>query len=372
MAVSEQPVSVLDDGSYTPAPEIGDLVRSFGARILKLAPVAFVAVSLLLTFLRTGIYLSSDKATWVSAARAFPHHAQYYYESWLYLGLPHLLGLLTLDRFIVFYVCVAVVSLVMLFAVPPTRLGVTRSRLFILAVLASGIPPTISYEIGFYDQLVILGAILVAVCRRRALIIAGALILSGANPSQAVVASLALAAVSFAPGYRQLRQKAVTSLAISILGFAVVHVWLAQVGVGGRETQVWQDIHYSLKGFATAGGLLIASWYGAAWLLVAALVVATPTARGRFALAVGLVILPGLACLTTLDGTRVFVSVSALPFVCCAWEWAASRRQTSALTEKWVGALAIGTLIVPALFYRGDVLDVWLPWSWLLQGPHLT
>jgi hypothetical protein len=252
----------------------------------------------------------------------------------------------------------------------------------ILAVLASGIPPTLSYEIGFYDVLTLLGAGAIAVSRRPWLVAVGAVVLSGSNPPLALVSAISFAILSAGEPFRGLRQKALITLTICLLGWLAVNLWLHAAGTSSESSQLFTNLGYSFRSFLDAAPLDVSSWYGGAWLLVVITIVSPMAWRTRCIVVGALIVVPGLGSVATLDGTRVFVCAAALPALAALWTYAeattAGLRSASAVDglraeiTTWVGLLALTAPFVPALYYRGDIREVWLPWSWFLNGHHFT
>ena len=154
------------------------------------------------------------------------------------------------------------------------------------------------------------------------------------------------------------------------------------MGTPSESSQLFQNLSFSFDSSLNAAPLAVSSWYGRAWPLVAVVIASPMSWRTRRLVAGALIVIPALAAMATLDGTRVFVCVAALPALAALWTYAKARTaalQTSgagvhapADVTTWLGLLVVTTLLVPALYYRGDMREVWLPWAWFSSGAHLN
>lgn len=360
-------------------PSIG--FAGLGEWLLELSLARFVLLCVAVTVFRDGFWLYESDANFVAMAAGFPHDPTVWYESWLYLLLPNLLGATTLVPFMVLYGGVTVVCLVLLVALPVRQLGGELARFFVVAVVASGLPEVIVYEVGFYDVLTVLGVLVIVTCRRTWLVVLGAALMSGSNPPLAIVAAVAFLVLTGSARFRRWRDKSLVTLAVTAAGWVGADLWLHAIGGKGEISYLGSNLSTSATSFLYSVPLAISSWFGAAWVFVAAAIAAHRDRRSRLAMASALVVIPAIAAIATLDDTRVFVTVAALPFLVVVWDYCTARRSSSLARAEtsaswrmevatWTGILALATIIVPSLYVRGDTRSVWLPWAWVVSGGH--
>jgi hypothetical protein len=338
----------------------GDLVVGWSPirAIARMPYTAFCLALLTFTVARNGVTFVQGKGMWLDASMTFPRKPGMIYESWGYLLPPHLLGITTLRGWGVYFACLT-------FAVAAVVVwtGARRSRFYVLAFAASAIPTIVLYNVGWYDVITVLGAAIVVASDGLAGVAAGALIMSSANPSEAAAAAVALVFVAAAGRWSVLGRKAVTAAAVTSIGFIGVEVWLRAIGSPDRGSVFAVNLHRSIAAFAEATPIAMYAWYGAAWLIVVALIAQGRGRTSRLLTTVGLIAIPGLVSMTTLDGTRVFAAVAALPFLA-----AASTLEADESMNATIALLAL----TPAIYFRGDTRSVYLSYSWLFSQHVLT
>ncbi|WP_420450890.1 hypothetical protein [Ilumatobacter sp.] len=277
-------------------------------------------------------------------------------STWVLLHAPIVVAVLSL--------CVVLVGR----GAPDRRTAITVRAV----VLASGLPVVLLGRIGHYDVWFALGSVLVVLAPTLPAAFVGGAVLGATNISQAGVALVACALCAGATGARfgvRLATAAVGALAAR----ALVGVWYRSNGVevDSRVAHLTGQLTRSMEGFARSAPLAVWSWFGAAWVVVIALVLMPRSATHRAAVGVGLIGLPALASVTTLDGTRVFVMVS-LPALLVllarvSTDGVATPEHATIERATWT---AVGVMLVtPGLmtWVDGEILS---PWGSLLG--HLT
>lgn len=231
----------------------------------------------------------------------------------------------------------------------------------LLTVAVSSFPTIVLYNIGWYDTLTILGAAIVAIGRHPVWAVAGVAVMASANPSEAVAAAVALLLIAIAGRWDELGPRAVAALATSLVIFGGATLWLRSHDVEGRSGEFRANLRFSIESFLQSAPLSVLAWYGGAWIMVVVLIRAVDgRARQLLALA-GLVGVPAAVSVMTLDGTRVFAAIAAMPFLVTL----VSDARRSRLAVEWNTILLGALLLVPALYIRGDTRSVWMPFSWL-------
>lgn len=169
-----------------------------------LAGRRFLGLGLVLIVLaRTGVYLSNGKAIWLEESRTFPSKPSFIYESFGYLGPPHVLGISSLGQWAVLGVAIAVASAAVI-GLGTRDLDPSWRTAVRLTVAVSSFPTIVLYNIGWYDTLTILGAAIVAIGRHPVWAVAGVAVMASANPSEAVAAAVALLLIAIAGRWDEL------------------------------------------------------------------------------------------------------------------------------------------------------------------------
>ena len=175
--------------------------------------------------------------------------------------------------------------------------------------------------IGLYDLWMLLGGALVGLGSGLPTAVVGGLVLGASNAEQGVVALLSLGFVLLAKLRGEGRQSEwkmmVLRLSAALFGLVVARIaislWFTASGVevttrSGIFLGVLSD---SLRNNITMGTTGIFGWFGLAWIAVILCLWGIRQDRlGVGLVSIGLIGLPALVTITTLDGTRVFASIS--------------------------------------------------------------
>lgn len=182
-------------------------------------------------------------------------------------------------------------------------------RLIAIGVAASPAFAVTLSMLGHYDLWIIVGSAAVAVSTKRLLVAVGAVIATLGNPEQAVLSAIAVLLVAFAWGNRRAICSGAIFLSIATLGFVGVWFWVSQSTSGSRSGSYLGLIGESMDSFVGLWPLAVYAWLGPLWIGVIFLLALLPRWWQRVVAFSGVIVLPGLMPMTTLDGTRVFVAV---------------------------------------------------------------
>lgn len=226
------------------------------------------------------------------------------------------------------------------------------SRVLLLCLAASAIPMRLSGWIGFYDELFLVGALLLALLGPRTWWI-GAVITATANAEMAFVAGAATLFVGY--GMRQrwvtVRGLAVMISASLVMAFVLIIRLVGEHGSGEDRLSLFirnatRSLTLNFEWFP----ITTASMYLGTWIVVVLIVLTPDTTRRRLAIATGLVLLPLLFTILTLDGSRVAVCVSSVPLVLAIRTWLDRWASTQSPPNREAGLnIAIATLMVLAV-----------------------
>ena len=185
------------------------------------------------------------------------------------------------------------------------------SRIAILLLITSPLAVVLYNNQGRHDALMILGSVLLGFLGRNVwTAVVAALIMIGANPEQAVLATLILFACTFTETFRSWRKGAIVAFATSTTAFVILSFWAQASGIGSRASYIKSLFGNSIYGFVSNFSLSLYAGFGILWILVAYFVVQQDRKR-KLLLFVFLIGLPLVFTMITLDQTRVFVGVTA-------------------------------------------------------------
>lgn len=247
------------------------------------------------------------------------------------------------------------------------RRGV-RGRLLAIGLAASPAFAVTVTMIGHYDLWIIAGSSILVIATRTWLGLMGALVAVLGNPEQAVPSALAIFLVALAWKSRSLALRSLAYLGLALVAVVAVATWASAAGGPSRSGGYLSLLPLSVESFLGVWPLAVYSWLGPLWLVVLALVLMIPVWSSRALALGGVVVVPALMSITTLDGTRVFAAVGTGALV------ALVSLALSGPLREWSppeGALVIGGAAL--IFMPSVIIDtaggIRLPYSdWITQA----
>ena len=238
-----------------------------------------------------------------------------------------------------------------------------------LVLLASAVPVVLLGRIGHYDVWFVLASAAVVLGPSWVGPLVGGVVLGATNVEQAALALAAAAACGWSLSVGVGRRLAVAA-ATTLAARSLVEWWYVanDVAADPRAASFTELLGDSVGSFLRVAPVAVASWYGAAWVVVIVVVRLPPPGPRRWALVVGLLVVPALASIGTLDGTRVFAMVSLAPLLVVA-TWLArldpDGRQAPVVAHASRAAVGL-MLITPGLatWARGAIS---IPWASLID-----
>lgn len=334
------------------------VLESLGSWLFRRSQVSLLCVLLVLLVLKVGVAWETYniETFFLPASQALPVPVDWYSASVGHLAIPRLLGINSLQAWVALYAFLVLGVLACAAFLGTRTRGVPPGAVLLFVMSTTGVATTL-VTLGKYDALTLFGAILLGLGRSHATAFVGALVMALGNPEQAVVAALALLLVSLAVELRFWRARALIALITSTASWALVQVWMLSSGVWGNRLSllsVWlQD---SLDRVLRSPFNEIWSWFGMAWIVVFAVLIAVGR-RSRVMVFLGLVVVPGLVTVITADGARVFglVSLPALLAVALfAWE---SLPNSETIRLRVVGGYFLAWVAVPILVVNWSVFQ---------------
>jgi hypothetical protein len=263
-------------------------------------------------------------------------------EAWWYL---HIAGTLLLA-------CVAGMLIARLMKDSKQR------RAAAILLMLSPAPIVLLQLVGHYDLFTLFGGILLGLAPSWPYALLSGLLVGFSHGEQGVVMAAATAAVG--TGLR-IDFKTRIAAFVAACGAARLFVWcwFAAYDWSVRDRAALLDYHLarSVLGFLRASTAALYTWYGPLWIVIlAALWAQRHDRRSLLALVAGLIVIPGLATVVTLDGTRVFICC-ALPGLC----WLL--RELLTQRTRWSQTLPVyaltGIIVIAAPF-----LPAYMAWRW--------
>jgi hypothetical protein len=226
-----------------------------------------------------------------------------------------------------------------------------------MLLLLGPIGTSLFIQIGHYDTLLIIGSLFLVVSRSVIIQFLAVLLMVGANVELAVVSLVMLAIVS------SVMTTTVSPRRIVVLGLVSTLFWysvsLRLFGTDaieeGRVGFFVDQVKSSLILNTRTIPLLVFSFFGICWIPLVIVLRLQERTKTRALLAVGLIVVPALFTLLTLDGTRVFASLSAASFATVLI--ASSSQMMERFPSLYKPAsIFVGSLVVPSVWsFIGDI-----------------
>lgn len=221
-----------------------------------------------------------------------------------------------------------------------------------LAAVALVLSPAFSVTVtmlGHYDLWLICGSAILVLVRWRLLAGLGAIVACLGNPEQAVAAAIAIGLVALGLSDARLRNRAAFFLLLAVAWIAAIQVWVAMAGSGGRASALVGLAGLSLLSFLGVWPLAVYAWLGGLWLPFGIALADVRTWGRRLLVAAGVVGVPALASVFTLDGTRVFVAVGAGALVAFGSHVLRRLRDVGPVSTGLLGAGFIALIVFPVV-----------------------
>ncbi len=361
------------------APTPGGALLRLWARLERLPTWCFLAWVAALVVLRSGVSWSGFDEL-VRFAQDFPRPGDTF-RSNAVLG-PALGWATRMDtptRWLALHAVVTVGWFVAVAALLRRASGSARHwRVAVVWLSFVSTPTSLLRHLGAYDVFTLWGAALVALGGTTWTAVLGGALMGATNAEQGVLALLCGALVHWAlpvvapqndaPSRTTLRSTVAMfapALAGLVLARVAVLVWFGQLGatVQGRSQAFGDLLRDALTNATSLGGTGAYSWLAAGWILViAALWYLRHHAMRWIAAAVGLLVVPAAATVTTLDGSRVFCAVSSVAVLIAVVRLVQrSDRPDGTWMLRGAAVLMVAGILLPAIntTYRGGIRIPW-------------
>ncbi len=358
---------------------IGSWLCGIWERVERLPTWAFVAWVSLLLLLRSGVRgVGYDEL--LDFARTFPHPGPSY-RSNAVLG-PALASTFGLDNepgWNIMHLVLVAGCFTLAAVLLRRRLGSQHHwRVGLVWLSFLSIPTSLLRFIGWYDVFTVTGAVMIALGGNVGWALAGGAVIGATNPEQGLLVIGCGALLTFVsshlpdPTDPSLRDRMVLFPA-ALIGLvatrAAVLVWFGvlDADVQSRSDLFGELLRRSVSNATSLGSAGVYAWLAVGWVLVVWLVWTVRIHRRSMLAAIsGLVVIPGIVTVVTLDGSRVFASVSSIAILLTVVAFAEeSQRSNGAWIKAASAALLLFGILVPALTSLPDG-TLPAPWGYLV------
>ena len=311
-----------------------------GGWLLRLPYAAFAALASVLTVIHLGFRLPwQPDDRYMTLVANWPTGLSWD-SSPLWILLPKVLGAFSTWSWNLIWISMTLASLLVVIWHTPRALPPSTQRHFLVTFLASGIPLLLATRMGLYDNLFVLGVVLTVLLRSRWWIL-GCIITAGSNSELGIAAGLSALLVGLSLQDQSIRQRALTTVSVSALMALLTIFFTAFRGTstdGSRLALLPSLVGRSLAANLPWFPLIVSTMFLGSWIVVLVMSFSSLQQK-RLLFFLGLVGLPILLALVTLDGTRVAVSASSLAFL-FSLRWWLSRPEIADALESTPGVAA--------------------------------
>jgi len=243
-------------------------------------------------------------------------------------------------------------------------------RLFLAFVIVGPIGMVLLNHIGRNDVFVILGATMIAIYGQKIyMLVFGLVIMILGNPEQTLVAFFCLMILSNIPMLRQWRRVAAAGFMVALAIFIPLTLYVRSTGVKGRVEFLPELLSASFYPFAANLPLTLYASFGATWLIIGWILLHI-SFKGQILITIGLLAIPLLVTMITVDQTRVTVGVTTLSIMVIIREF--MPRIVTQLKSLNFGPI-LGAGVVLVLFL--PVIEIWgtsghtrTPYLWIFTS----
>lgn len=301
----------LASADYLQNPKTARISRFFNHGNYVVVAVAIIILSII----RSDIRLAANLDVYRSDSLAFPNISVFHKSSLILPLTTQLFGLNTSVRWIVFYSLATILTLALL-ATFTFRLRTTYdARILFALVVISQLQIIMLTELGKFDLFLILGSIILIFGRTFPIQLLGALSITMGNFEQSIVIFGALLVFSLSTDNNlKIRRLASISTIAVTSQYLILNLAYGTWSFSGGDSRLnWFTGNWFrfLKANVASLPTLIYSGYGACWIIVGIYISRGSTARNRFIHFTCLIFMPLAMTLTTFDGTRIWVLISA-------------------------------------------------------------
>ena len=269
--------------------------------------IAFLLVAW--TIFRNGIRIQGPGELGLSALQYFPTARYYVSESFGPLLFGKIFGLNNSFRWSSLYLVLTLTTIYMAYFFALKNFG----KLGFLYSLAFSISPyiiTLLQQIGHYDYFTIVGWLIYYLGfynKNNLLKYIGLTIAASGNPEQALLSVISIYLICRYKSNAELQKEIKSHVAYVLLLFIFIQVWMTWYGASGRLFLVVLYLIKSTTFFLQTFPNSYTSLYGIFWLPIIFYLFQT---SNKFSKLLPIVIIPLLATILAVDGTRIFSCVS--------------------------------------------------------------
>jgi hypothetical protein len=234
----------------------------------------------------------------------------------------------------------------------------SQKRTLFILILASALTMMLMQEIGYFDVITIIGALILAFGNNTTIKILGTVIMCSGNTPQALIATLLLGTLV---SLTQIQRRNVFDIKLFTPFIVALVIWILErfwLGGEGREAEFGPGMWlYSSKGFLIASPLYLYALLGPIWLIAPAVMeklrVFSP--RRIFLIIVVLILIPALFGIVTTESTRDALCIMS-PALLWFFKYLVSECQLKISRGQILGLVLMPNFLV---WREGEIVEPW-------------
>ena len=248
--------------------------------------------------------------------------------------------------------------LLVAFFISREKLFDSQKRTLFTLILASALSMMLMQEIGYFDVITILGALILAFGNNMTVKILGTIVMCSGNTPQALIATLLLGTLV---SLTQIQRRNVFEIKLFTPFMVALVIWILErfwLGGEGREAEFGPGMWlYSSKGFLIASPLYLYALLGPIWLIAPAVMeklrIFSP--RRIFLVIVVLILIPALFGIVTTESTRDALCIMS-PALLWFFKFIVSECQLKISRGQILGLVLMPNFLV---WREGEIVEPW-------------
>lgn len=234
----------------------------------------------------------------------------------------------------------------------------SQKRTLFLLILASALSMMLMQEIGYFDVITIIGALILAFGNNTTVKILGTVVMCSGNTPQALIATLLLGTLV---SLTQFRKKNIFEFNLFLPFIVTLIIWIFErfwLGGEGREAEFGPGMWlYSSKGFLIASPLYLYALLGPIWLIAPAVMekLSVFSPRRIFLIMVVLILIPALFGIVTTESTRDALCIMS-PALLWFFKYLVSECQLKISRGQILGLVLMPNFLV---WREGEIVEPW-------------
>jgi hypothetical protein len=275
----------------------------------------FALLVVSITSLRSGVRIASNLETYLEESLSFPNMTSFFKSSLVMPLITKALSIDTTNYWILVYGLIVLSFISVLLIGIRTAKHQLNKKLIITLFFFSQLQVIVFTEIGKFDLFLIMGATCLILFDGNTVKLVGALLMTMGNFEQAIAAFFVLIIYSLSSDndLKTRRMLSITSIAV-VVQFCFLNIAYGKWSFNGGDSRYnWlaeNGVRYFKSNISSLPTLLY-SGYGIIWILVIITILRSSSILNLSLHFICLVMIPFVLTMTTFDGTRVWVIITA-------------------------------------------------------------